>query len=100
MTDIVERLRRTLLDRDNFPRMDSEKWLPVGLAKEAADEIERLREGRMTRIAQHEAEIRRMGIDMGKQTDEIERLRTSEQAWRLSAHHNERLVTLLLEKKP
>jgi hypothetical protein len=44
MTDIVERLRRTLLDRDNFPRMDSEKWLPVGLAKEAADVIEGLRE--------------------------------------------------------
>jgi hypothetical protein len=43
MTDIVERLRGTLLDKDNFPRMDSEKWLPVGLAKEAADEIERLR---------------------------------------------------------
>jgi hypothetical protein len=45
MTDIVERLRATLLDRDNFPRMDSEKWLPVKLAKEAADEIERLRAG-------------------------------------------------------
>jgi hypothetical protein len=43
MTDIVARLRATLLDRDNFPRMDSEKWLPVGLAKEAADEIEWLR---------------------------------------------------------
>jgi hypothetical protein len=48
MTDIVERLRRTLLDRDNFPRMDSEKWLPVRLAKEAADEIERLRALRQT----------------------------------------------------
>jgi hypothetical protein len=43
MTDIVERLRATLLDKDNFPRMKSETHLPVGLAKEAADEIERLR---------------------------------------------------------
>jgi hypothetical protein len=43
MTDIVERLRGTLLDKDNFPRMNSETRLPVGLAKEAADEIERLR---------------------------------------------------------
>jgi hypothetical protein len=51
MTDIVKRLRGTLLDKDNFPRMDSEKWLPVGLAKEAADEIERLREA-MQRIVQ------------------------------------------------
>lgn len=43
MTDIVQRLRATTLDKDNFPRMDSEKWFPVGLAKEAADEIDRLR---------------------------------------------------------
>lgn len=43
MRDIIHRLRATALDKDNFPRMDSERWLPVGLAKEAADEIERLR---------------------------------------------------------
>jgi hypothetical protein len=43
MTDIVERLRGTLLDKDNFPRMKSETHLPVGLAKEAADEINKLR---------------------------------------------------------
>jgi hypothetical protein len=43
MSDLVERLRATQLDKDNFPRMDSERWLPVGLAGEAADEIERLR---------------------------------------------------------
>lgn len=43
MADIVERLRATLLDKDNFPRMKQEKWLPVGLAEEAAAEIERLR---------------------------------------------------------
>jgi hypothetical protein len=42
--DIVERLRATLLDRDNLLRLHSEQWLPVGLAKEAADEIERLTE--------------------------------------------------------
>jgi hypothetical protein len=40
-SDIVERLRATALDKDNFPRMNSEKWLPVGLAIEAADEIVR-----------------------------------------------------------
>jgi uncharacterized coiled-coil DUF342 family protein len=38
----VERLRRVLLDRDNFPNMESERRLPVKLAREAADEIERL----------------------------------------------------------
>ena len=43
MTDIVNRLRSSALDKDNFPRMDSERWLPVGLAIEAANEIERLR---------------------------------------------------------
>jgi O-succinylbenzoate synthase len=43
MLDIVARLRDTTLDKDNFPRMDSEKWFSVGLAKEAANEIKRLR---------------------------------------------------------
>jgi len=41
--DIVIRLRATTTDKDNMPRMDSERWFPVSLAKEAADEIERLR---------------------------------------------------------
>lgn len=45
MADIVERLRATLLDKDNLPRMKQEKWLPVDLADEAAAEIERLRAG-------------------------------------------------------
>lgn len=43
MTGTVERLRATMLDKDNFPRMECERHLPVGLAREAADEIERLR---------------------------------------------------------
>jgi hypothetical protein len=43
MTDIVERLRATQFDKDNMPRMKQERWFPVGLALEAADEIERLR---------------------------------------------------------
>jgi hypothetical protein len=43
VTDIVERLRDAANDKDNYPRMDSERWLPVGLAREAADEIETLR---------------------------------------------------------
>ncbi len=43
MTGILLELRATALDKDNCPRMDSECWLPVGLALRAADEIERLR---------------------------------------------------------
>jgi len=43
VSDIVERLRATTLDKDNFSRMGSERWLPIGLANEAAAEIERLR---------------------------------------------------------
>ncbi len=43
MTGILLELRATALDKDNCPRMDSERWLPVGLALRAADEIERLR---------------------------------------------------------
>lgn len=41
--DIVQRLRATAFDKDNFPRMKQETWLPVGLAEEAANEIEALR---------------------------------------------------------
>jgi hypothetical protein len=52
--DIVTRLRATTTDKDNMPRMDSERWLPIGLAKEAADEIERLRE----KVEILEAELR------------------------------------------
>lgn len=44
MSDIVGRLRSTLSDGDNMPRMKSEEWLPVSLAEEAAEEIMRLRE--------------------------------------------------------
>ena len=40
--DLVKALRATALDKDNFPRLPSERHLPVGLALEAADEIERL----------------------------------------------------------
>jgi hypothetical protein len=67
MTDIVERLRATLLDRDNFPRMDSEKWLPVGLAKEAAAEIERLRNLHKTAF----------DLDMDAKDREIDKLRAA-----------------------
>lgn len=42
MSDLVNRLRATAFDKDNFPRMKQEKWFPVGLALEAADEIEEL----------------------------------------------------------
>lgn len=54
MTDQPELERRLLAtgyDRDNFPRMNSERWLPVGLAKEAAAEIARLRAERDQLIA-------------------------------------------------
>ena len=43
MSDIAQRLVASTLDKDNCPRMDSERWLPIGLAREAASEIERLR---------------------------------------------------------
>jgi hypothetical protein len=42
MNEIAKRLRATQFDKDNMPRMKSERHLPVGLALEAADEIERL----------------------------------------------------------
>jgi hypothetical protein len=41
--DLVQRLRQAVLDKDNFPRMDSERQVACGLAREAAAEIERLR---------------------------------------------------------
>jgi hypothetical protein len=43
MTDIVNDLRDTAFDKDNLPRMKSERACPVGLALKAADEIDRLR---------------------------------------------------------
>jgi hypothetical protein len=43
MSDIVKQLEATLVDRDNFPHMDSEVRVTVGLAKKAATEIESLR---------------------------------------------------------
>lgn len=45
--DIVGRLREACLDKDNMPRMDSERWFPVGLAREATAEIDRLRSERL-----------------------------------------------------
>lgn len=47
MIDITTRLESATLDKDNFPRMDSERQVPVGLAKEAKAEIERLRAAQM-----------------------------------------------------
>jgi hypothetical protein len=40
MSDLIERLRATGFDKDNFPRMKQERWFPVGLAAEAADALE------------------------------------------------------------
>lgn len=40
---VEQKLRAAALDKDNFPRMKSERWLPVGLGLEAADEITSLR---------------------------------------------------------
>lgn len=42
MNTIVKRLRASCLDRDNYPYMDNEIRVRVGLAKEAADYIERI----------------------------------------------------------
>ncbi|MFM2005448.1 MAG: hypothetical protein RLZZ09_1103 [Pseudomonadota bacterium] len=43
MSDIVERLRAAALDKDNFPRMRTERAATAADALEAAAEIERLR---------------------------------------------------------
>lgn len=43
MTSITQKLAGAILDKDNMPRMDSEKQVAVGLAKEAMAEIDRLR---------------------------------------------------------
>ena len=79
MSDIVGRLRAATLDKDNFPRMDSERWLPVGLAKEAADEIERLRA-----YAMHERSLGAEGpmIELMTAKQEIERLRAEVAEWK------------------
>jgi len=37
---LIERLRGALLDRDNYPHMDTEIRVRVGLAREAADALE------------------------------------------------------------
>lgn len=42
ISPIISKLRAVQYDKDNFPRMPQEKWLPVSLALDAADEIERL----------------------------------------------------------
>lgn len=44
MTDIAVELLATQYDGDNMPRMESEKWLPVGLARRGAEEILKLRQ--------------------------------------------------------
>ena len=44
---------------------------------EATDEIARLRAANKNRMVVHEAEIRRLGIAMGVQADEIGRLRAA-----------------------
>ena len=38
-TTLIQKLRATAFDKDNCPRMDSERWCPVGLAKQAADAL-------------------------------------------------------------
>jgi DNA repair ATPase RecN len=91
MTDIVERLRATVLDRDNFPCMDSERRCTVGLAKEAADEIERLRAELVEERARYpETYI----IEAEKQ---IERLRAALEAAREMAEKAEAEVERLRE---
>lgn len=41
--DITDKLYAVTVDGDNFPRMKTETHLPIGLAHEAADEINKLR---------------------------------------------------------
>jgi len=72
MTDIVMRLHEATLDKDNMPRMDSERQVSVGLAKEAKAEIERLRsEGCAPGQCRYGREI------LAEKDAEIERLRAA-----------------------
>lgn len=74
MRILVIRLREKLRDRDNYPYMDTENRVPVGLAREAADEIERLlEEVKQYRGASRNPEdIRKLA----EAAEEIERLRS------------------------
>jgi hypothetical protein len=73
MTDIAKRLHAATLDKDNFPRMDSERQVPVGLAKEAKAEIERLQADN-----KHWQTIASQGIAIERELRiEVERLRTT-----------------------
>lgn len=93
--DIVGRLREACLDKDNMPRMDSERWFPVGLAREATAEIDRLRSERLafaTESEERKAEIERL-------TAEVASLKAScgyEAANQLTAD-NERLRAALTD---
>lgn len=71
---IVQRLRGTLLDKDNFPRMDSEKWLPVGLAKEAADRIELLEVSEANIILRQKHHIEERDAEIATLTARVEEL--------------------------
>ena len=62
--DIVARLRGTTTDKDNMPRMDSERWFPVGLAREAAAEIARLR-ARVTEL------VKLLDIQLGTPCEQV-----------------------------
>ena len=74
--DIVDRLRATKWDKDNMPRLPQEKWLPIGLAYVAAEEIERLRH-----VVSGDTTLLQLNHK------EIERLRSNYKA--LAQHHNE-----------
>lgn len=117
MSDILERLQAVTEDPD-FPRMGSEKWFPVCLAREAVTEIRRLRalnDDMMEKLREDTRELAESynaGWERGFATADdslraaIERLRNSvfclsaekraliDEVERLRAERDELLVTL------
>jgi hypothetical protein len=72
MTDIVNDLRDTAFDKDNLPRMKSERACPVGLALKAADEIERIRQ----EIKQNEVDLEEYRLDVERLRAALEKIST------------------------
>jgi DNA repair exonuclease SbcCD ATPase subunit len=69
------------IERAEIERLQAESDISDGLLADAKAEIERLRAADKDRVTVHEAEIRRMGIAMGEQADEIERLQDRDVLW-------------------
>lgn len=66
--------------------------------KEAAADIARLRAADKSRVAVHEAEIRRLGIAMGVQADDNERLREQVAALQASSGYEASIAQVEIER--